>query len=281
MTHPAHSSCRRPSLSSILLRGLTYAAAAVTAGAFLALTAYILIQGIPNLRPGLFALHYTSDDPSMLPAILNTVTMVLCCLLLSVPLGLGAAVYLVEYAGRGSRVVGLIRLTAETLAGIPSIVYGLFGFLLFNIALGLGNAMLGGVLTMSMMILPTILRTAEEALTAVPDAWREGSFGLGAGRLRTVFRVVLPAAMPGITSGILLAMGRIVGETAALVFTAGTATGVAGLMDSGRTLAVHLYALLNEGLFMEEAYATAVVLLALTVLMNGLSALLTRQRKER
>lgn len=275
------STKRRASISALLLRTIVYASAAITMLFFVALVGYILWKGIPNLRPGLFGLEYTSDNPSMLPAILNTLLMVVCCLLLSVPIGVGAAIYLVEYARRGSRVVKLIRLTAETLAGIPSILYGLFGFLLFNIALGMGKTMLGGMLTLSMMILPTILRTAEEALIAVPDAWREGSFGLGAGRLRTVFRVVLPAAMPGITAGILLGMGRIVGETAALMFTAGTATGVAGLLDSGRTLSIHLYALLSEGLFMEEAYATAVVLLVLTVLMNGLSSLLTKKPTER
>ena len=156
-------------------------------------------------------------------------------------------------------------------------MYGLFGFLLFNITLGLSYSMLGGILTLAIMVLPTILRTAQEALKAVPDSWREGSFGLGAGRLRTVFRVVLPAAMPGILSGILLSMGRIVGETAALIFTAGTVTGTAFLLSSGRTLSVHLYALLNEGLYMNQAYATAVVLLVLTAGMNGLSALLTKK----
>ncbi len=268
-------------LGSMILRALVCMSAALVIIIFVALVGYILVKGIPNLRPGLFALKYTSENPSMLPAIINTLLMVIFCLLLSVPIGVGAAIYLVEYARRGSRAVKLIRLTAETLAGIPSILYGLFGFLLFNIALGMGKTMLGGILTLSMMILPTLLRTAEEALISVPDAWREGSFGLGAGRLRTVFRVVLPAAMPGITSGILLGMGRVIGETAALIFTAGTATGVAGLLDSGRTLAIHLYALLNEGLFMEEAYATAVVLLALTILMNGLSSLLTKKRTVR
>lgn len=262
---------------SLLLRGLVILSAALTMAVLVALVGYILIKGVPHLTPSLFAWKYTSDNASMTPAILNTITMVVFCLLLAVPLGVGSAIYLEEYARRGSRLVGVIQLTAETLAGIPSIVYGLFGFLLFNITLGLSYSMLGGILTLAIMVLPTILRTAQEALKAVPDSWREGSFGLGAGRLRTVFRVVLPAAMPGILSGILLSMGRIVGETAALIFTAGTVTGTAFLLSSGRTLSVHLYALLNEGLYMNQAYATAVVLLVLTAGMNGLSALLTKK----
>ena len=183
-----------------------------------------------------------------------------------------------EYAKRGNKLVKVVRLTAETLSGIPSIVYGLFGYLMFVIALNMDKSMLAGALTLAIMVLPTILRTTEEALKAVPDSFREGSFGLGAGKLRTVFRIVLPSAVPGIFSGIILAIGRIVGETAALIFTAGTFSGVAGgVMESGRTLAVHMYCLLNEGLHRSEAYATAVVLLVMVIGINALSGAVAKR----
>ena len=258
--------------AALLQRTLVYASAVLVFGVLLALIVYILVMGVPNLKLSLFAWHYNSENLSMLPAILNTLTMIALTLLLAVPFGIGAAIYLVEYAGRGNRLVKLVRLTAETLSGIPSIVYGLFGYLMFVLACGMGNSMLAGALTLAIMVLPTILRTTEEALRAVPDSYREGSFGLGAGKLRTVMRIVLPAAVPGIFSGIVLAIGRVVGETAALIYTAGTVTGVAdGLLGSGRTLAIHLYCLLNEGLYMKEAYATAVILLVLVIGINALS----------
>ncbi|WP_367927229.1 phosphate ABC transporter permease PstA [Faecousia sp.] len=257
---------------SLVQRIAVTASAVITFAILAALLAYILIMGVPNLKPGLFAWHYTSDNCSMTPAIINTLLMVVLSLLLSVPFGIGAAIYLVEYAKRGNKLVKVVRLTAETLSGIPSIVYGLFGYLMFVIALNMDKSMLAGALTLAIMILPTILRTTEEALKAVPDSFREGSFGLGAGKLRTVFRIVLPSAVPGIFSGIILAIGRIVGETAALIFTAGTFSGVAGgVMESGRTLAVHMYCLLNEGLHRSEAYATAVVLLVMVIGINALS----------
>lgn len=261
----------------IIGRSMVLLSAALVFALLLALLAYILIRGIPHLRPGLFAWNYTTENLSLLPALVNTVQMVLLTLLIAVPCGVGGAVYLVEYAPRGSRLVKLIRTTAETLSGIPSIVYGLFGYLMFVLACRMGNSLLSGALTLAIMVLPTLLRTTEEALMAVPDSYREGSFGLGAGKLRTVFRIVLPAAMPGISSGIVLAIGRIVGETAALIYTAGTVTGHAqGLMDSGRTLAIHMYCLLNEGLYMDEAYATAVVLLVLVIGINALSNALAK-----
>jgi len=257
--------------SSAVLRVLVWAAAALTVVILVFLIAFILIKGIPNLNAGLFAREYTSENCSMLPAILNTVKITFFSLLLAVPLGVFSAIYLAEYAPRGSRLVKIVRLTTETLAGIPSIVYGLFGYLMFNISLGFGYSLIAGVLTLTIMVLPTIMRTTEEALLSVPDLYREGSFGLGAGRLRTVFRIVLPPAMPGITAGVILAIGRIVGETAALIFTSGTASGSAGLTTSGRTLAVHMYALWNEGLHMGAAYATGVVLLLLVVGINTLA----------
>lgn len=259
---------------SLVLFLLVCLSAVLTVGVLLVLVGYILIRGIPNLTPSLFALEYNSENVSMLPAIINTVTMTLLSLLFAVPIGVCSAIYLVEYAKRGNRLVAVIRVTAETLSGIPSIVYGLFGYLIFVIACGFSYSMLSGALTLSIMILPTIMRTTEEALKSVPDSYREGSFGLGAGRLRTVFKIVLPSAMPGILSGVILAIGRIVGETAALIYTSGTVAGIpSSLLASGRTLSVHMYALLSEGLYTEQAYATAVILLLMVLLINGLSRL--------
>ena len=263
---------------SLILRLLVTLAALITVAVLLFLVAYILIKGVPNLRPSLFALEYNSENASLFPALVNTIIMTLLSLLAAVPVGIFSAIYLVEYARRGNRLVGAVRVTAETLSGIPSIVYGLFGFLFFGVSLGWGYSMLGGALTMAVMILPLIMRTTEEALMSVPDSFREGSFGLGAGKLRTVFRIILPSAMPGILSGVILGVGRIVGETAALIFTSGTVTKIAvNPMTSGRTLAVHMYNLLNEGLGREAAYATAVVLLVLVVGINALSSFVARK----
>lgn len=255
-------------MQSVLLRAAVHAAAAATVLILGFLIGYILIRGVPNLKPALFSPHYTSENQSMLPAIVNTCTMTAMALLLAVPEGVGAAVYLVEYAKKGSRLVRLVRLAAETLSGIPSIVYGLFGMLLFGNRLHLGYSLISGSLTLAIMILPLILRTTEEALLSVPDTYREGSFGLGAGKLRTVMSIVLPAAAPGIFSGVILAIGRIVGETAALMYTSGTVAKIAGLNDSGITLALHMYKQASEGLYTEEAYATSVVLLLLVLLIN-------------
>ena len=254
---------------SLVLALLTHLAAAVTVLVLGFLMSYVLVRGVPNLRPEMFAPTYTSENQSMLPAIINTCTMTLFSLLVAVPFGVGSAIYLVEYAKKGSKIVSLVRVTTETLSGIPSIVYGLFGMLFFSGKLHFGYSMLSGALTLSIMILPLIMRTAEEALKSVPDAYREASFGLGAGKLRTVFKVVLPSAVPGILSGIILATGRIVGETAALIYTAGSVAKMATkLTDSTRTLAVHMYLLSKEGLHTDQGYATAVVLLVLVVLIN-------------
>lgn len=262
---------------SLLLYLLVIFAAVITVVTLLFLVGYILTSGVPYLKPSLFSMEYNSENVSMLPAIINTVEMVVIALVLSVPFGVGAAIYLVEYAKKGNKLVEIVRLTAETLTGIPSIIYGLFGMLFFNLALHWRYSIMSGAATLAIMVLPTIMRTTEEALFCVPDSFREGSFGLGAGKLRTIFKIVLPAAIPGILSGIILSIGRIVGETAALIYTAGTVTGVAGLMDSGRTLAIHMYVLSNEGLHKNEANATAVVLLLVVLLINGLSSLLARR----
>lgn len=272
----------RQQASALVQKSLVYLSALAVFGILAALLLYILVKGVPHLRPSLFSLNYTTENLSLLPALLNTLGMVLLTLSMAVPAGIGGAVYLAEYAPRGSPLVKLIRTTAQTLSGIPSIIYGLFGFLLFVLACGMGNSILAGALTLAIMVLPTILRTAEEALMAVPDSYREGSYGLGAGKLRTVFHIVLPAAMSGISSGVVLATGRIVGETAALIYTAGTVTGrTESLMDSGRTLSIHLYCLLNEGLYMDEAYATAVVLLLLVVGINTLASALAKRLSKR
>ena len=269
---------KRRRLQSRVLRLCVYAAGACTLGVLLMLVVYILVKGLPHLTPELFSLHYNSENVSLFPALVNTVTMTLLSLLIAAPLGVFSAVYLVEYAKRGNKFVSVVRITAETLSGIPSIVYGLFGMLFFVTALHWGLSLLSGAVTLAIMILPLVMRTTEEALLAVPDAYREASFGLGAGRLRTVFRVVLPAATPGILAGVILAIGRIVGETAALIYTAGTVAKIPeSLFASGRTLAIHMYALSSEGLHIDESYATAVVLLALVVLINAASTSLGRR----
>ncbi len=263
---------------SPFLRSIAWAAAGITAFVFFSLVGYILIRGIPNLRPELFAWEYTSENLSMTPAIVNTVLMTVLALLVSAPLGIFSAIYLVEYAKRGSRLVKAVRLTSETLSGIPSIVYGLFGYLFFLVRLKWDYSLLAGAMTLAIMILPLIMRTTEEAMIAVPDGFREGSFALGAGRLRTIFRIVLPSAVPGILAGIILAVGRIVGETAALIYTAGTVAKLpTSLFSSVRTLSVHMYVLSSEGLHVDQAYATAAVLLIVVVGINALSAYLARR----
>lgn len=263
---------------SLILWLLVVIAAVATLGVLFYLIGYILIHGIPYLTPDLFAWKYDSDNVSMMPAIINTILMTLISLVIAVPFGIGSAIYLVEYAKRGNKLVGVIRVTAETLTGIPSIIYGLFGMLFFVTYLKWGYSMIAGACTLAIMVLPVIMRTTEEALIAVPDSYREGSFGLGAGRLRTVFKIVLPAAVPGIMSGIILSIGRIVGETAALIYTSGTIADIAlNPMNSGRTLAVHMYSLSREGLHTDQANATAVILLIIVFLINGISGLVSRK----
>lgn len=258
---------------SLILKILIFAAAAFTIIMLGYLVVYILAKGIPHLSPELFALKYTTDNVSMLPSIINTVIMIAVALLIAVPVGVFSAIYLTEYAKKGNKLVQVIRMTTETLTGIPSIVYGLFGLLFFVTALHMQYSLLAGILTVAIMVLPTVLRTSEEALIAVPVSYREGSFGLGAGKLRTIFKIVLPSAVPGILSGVILATGRIAGETAALIYTAGTVAELPkNLLSSGRTLAVHMYVLSQEGLHTEQAFATAVILLVMVLLINVLSS---------
>ncbi len=281
MTKPRLAVCKkRP--GSLLLFLLTAVSAALVCLTLLAIVAYIVVKGLPSLRPSVFAWKYDSENVSMFPAIVNTLLVCLLSLGAAVPVGVAAAVYLVEYAKRGSRLVSLIRMTAETLSGIPSVVYGLFGFLVFFVAFGWGYSLLGGALTLAVMILPLVMRTTEEALLSVPDAYREGSLGLGAGKLYTICKVVLPSAMPGILSGVILSVGRIVGETAALLYTAGTVAAIPShWLDAGRTLSVHMYSLLSEGLYIRQSYATAFVLLLLVAAINALSGTVAKKISKR
>ena len=255
---------------SLIVMLLVMLSAILTFAVLIFLIVYVVVHGVPYLKPSIFSLHYTSENASLMPALINTVIMTFLSLLIAVPFGIFSAIFLVEYAKRGNKFVEVIRLTTETLQGIPSIVYGLFGMLFFVTTCGWGFSILAGAFTLAIMVLPLIMRSTEEALKAVPDSYREGSFGLGAGKLRTVFRIVLPSAVPGILAGVILAIGRIVGETAALIYTAGTVAKVpSSVFGSGRTLAVHMYNLSSEGLYMNQAYATAVVLLVLVVIFGG------------
>ena len=256
---------------------LTLLGAVLTFALLFFLIGYILVKGVPYLSTDLFSLTYNSENLSLLPSLINTFILTVVSLVIAAPLGIFAAIYLVEYAKKGSKLVNVIRITAETLSGIPSIVYGLFGMLFFVTALHWGLSLLSGAFTLVIMILPLIMRTAEEALKSVPDSYREASFGLGAGKLRTIFTIVLPSAVPGILAGIILAIGRIIGETAALLYTSGTVAQVPNLMGSGRTLALHMYVLSSEGLHMNQASATAVVILLFVLIINGLSGMVAKR----
>jgi phosphate transport system permease protein len=266
---------------SLVLSLLVMLSTILTIGILLFLIGYIMIKGIPNIKPELFQWEYNTLNVSLMPALINTVIMTLISLLIAAPIGVFSAIYLVEYAKKGNKLVSIIRITAETLSGIPSIVYGLFGLLFFVTALGWGMSLLAGAFTLSIMILPLIMRTTEEALKAVPNSYREGSYGLGAGKLRTVFKIVLPSAMPGILAGVILGIGRIVGESAALIYTAGTVAeipkGSDFLFDSTRTLSVHMYALTSEGLYVDQSYATAVILFRIVVLINCLAGFISKK----
>lgn len=265
-------------LGSITFYILIRLAALITFVVLGFLVTYIVAKGIGHLNLDIFAWKYTSENLSMTPAIVTTFIIVVLALLIASPIGIFAGFYLVEYAKRGSKVVDIIRLSAETLSAIPSIVYGLFGMIFFGSFMKISYSILSGVLTVTIMILPLIIRSTEEALISVNDSLRNGSFALGAGKLRTIFKVVLPTAMPGILSGIILSIGRIVGETAALIYTLGTDSKMpASLLSSGRTLALHMYVLSNEGLYINQAYATGVILLVLVIVINQLSVMFSKK----
>ncbi|SFR71052.1 phosphate ABC transporter membrane protein 2, PhoT family [Streptococcus equinus] len=263
---------------SMILFCMVYLAAFLSFLVITFIVIYILVKGVPHLSKGLFALTYTTENVSLLPALINTLLIAVLTLLIAVPIGIGASIYLTEYARRDNPLVSIIRIATETLSGIPSIIYGLFGALFFVKYAHFGLSLLSGGITLSIMILPLIMRTTEEALLSVPDGYREGAFALGAGKLRTIFRIVLPSAIPGIFSGVILAIGRIIGESAALIFTAGTVAEVArSVFSSSRALAVHMYAISGEGLYLNQTYATAVVLLVLVIGINVLSGFVARR----
>lgn len=272
-------------MTARLLRAAVYVGAAVSTAVLLMIVGFVVVNGVPSFKPSLFEWEYDSTNVSLMPALVDTVLMAALALLISVPMGIASAIYLVEYAKPSSRFIRVVRLTTETLQGIPSIVYGLFGLLFFSTLLGWGLSLLSGACTLAIMVLPIVMRTTEEALRAVPESYKQGGLALGAGNVRVIFRCVLPSALPGIFGGVLLAFGRCVGEVAALLFTAGTVAqipdfsgqGVFALFDSCRTLAVHMYVLASEGLHISEAYATAVVLLVLVVLLNGGANLVERK----
>ncbi len=268
---------------------LVYLCAGITTAIVVGIIAYILVMGVPQIIaeigkliegvPSLFDWSYNSDNVSLVFSIFNTLSMVAMSLAISCVFGILTAVYLVEYAKSGNKIVELIRITTETLSGIPSIIYGLFGSIFFVTFLGLGFSLVSGILTISIMILPLIIRSTEEALKSVPESYREASFCLGASRLRTVFCVVLPAATNGIVAGIILAVGRVVGETAALIYTSGTTTEAATNIfeTGGRTLSVHMYMLSGEGYHIDQTYATAAVLLIIIVGINSISTLVAKR----
>ena len=263
---------------SLIVFLLTWLAALLTMGVLVFLIGYILIKGVPFLTPDLFKLEYNSDNVSMLPALINTLLMTVLALLIAGPLGIFAAIYMVEYAKKGNKFVSIIRVTTETLSGIPSIIYGLFGMLFFVTALKWQYSILAGAATVAIMVLPTIMRTTEEALLAVPDSFREASLALGAGKIRTIFKIVLPSAMPGILSGVILAIGRMVGETAALLYTSGAVASVAkGVMSPGRTLAIHMYTISSEAFHTNQTFATAVVLLVIVFILNALASFVAKK----
>lgn len=235
---------------------------------FLIIFIFIFIRGFHYITPSLFAWEYNSENISMMPAIINTLFLIICALFFSIPIAIFGAVFLNEYQHKNNYFISSITLATETLAGIPSIVYGLFGYLAFVLYFQLGLSFLSGTLTLGIMILPLILKTSQESLKSVPKSLREASFALGAGKLRTIFSVVLPAASHGILAGIILGIGKIVGESAALLYTAGNIAKIAGLFDSGRTLSVHMYEISREGLHINEAYSTAMILILIVLIIN-------------
>lgn len=269
---------RKKDKLSLFLFCLVYLMALLSFLAIIFIVAYILIMGLPHIQTDLFAWTYDSENVSLMPALINTIYMIVLTLLIAVPVGIGGSIYLTEYARRDNPMVKLIRIAAQTLSGIPSIIYGLFGSLFLVKYLHLGLSLMSGAATLAIMILPVIIQTTEEALLSVPDSYREGAFALGAGKLRTIFKIVLPSAMSGIFAGVVLAIGRIIGESAALIFTAGTVAEAAkSIFSSTRTLAVHMYTISGEGLYVNQTYATAVILLLLVLVVNFISGLIAKR----
>jgi phosphate transport system permease protein len=265
----------------LAMRILMGAAAVITAALVLFLIAYVLVKGLPNVSWTLLstAPSYLSDRIGILPDLLNTLYIVIATLLIVLPLGVGAAIYLTEYA-TNRRVIGVIEYAAETLSGIPSIIYGLVGMLFFCQFLNMKTSLLAGALTLVIMNLPTIMRTTQESLKTVPQSYREGAFGLGAGKWRVIRTVVLPGCVDGVITGCILSVGRILGESAALLFTAGFAHALNGFFDglssAGATLTVALYVYAKEQGQFDVAFAIAAILMLLTLLINGAAMLVER-----
>lgn len=250
---------------------IVYTLTLITNLIFLGIIVYILIMGIPNLSPKLFERTYSTENQSLVSSVITTLFTIVLSFILTLPVGIFTAIYVAQYA-KSKRFVTIIRFATETLAAIPSIVYGLFGMLLFVSSLKMGYSLLSGVFTISIMILPTIIRTSENAINSVNTLQRDASLALGATKSSTIFKVILPEALPGILSGVFLSTGRIIGESAALIYTMGTVAQIPkNLLASSRTLAVHMYQLSTEGLYVKESYATAVVLLVFVILVNLIS----------
>ena len=265
---------------SLLYPILKYASLVMTGIAVTALVAvlvYVFADGAGKVSFHFLFGRSTPLDPTLLPALTGTVWLVLIACGIALPLGIGCAVFLVEYAGREGRLVSMIRVAVETLAGIPSIVYGLFGYLAFVVTLGWGYSLLAGGITLSMMILPVVVRSAEESLLAVPAAYREGAYEMGAGKARTVFRIVLPSAMPGIVTAVILAAGRVISESAVLILTIGMSVEKmpADLLCPGTSLALDIYYFAGNG-FPDKAAATSVVLLVFVLALDLLAGAVGR-----
>lgn len=264
------------------LKGACIAATVITFAALGYLIIFVLVMGIPHITLSFLFGESGSGKISLAPAFVSTGALILISLAIALPLGICAAVYLVEYSRSDSKIVKVIRLFTDTLSGIPSIVFGLFGVIVFNDAFGLGYSLLSGGLTLSVMILPTVIRSVEESLLSVPLMLREASFALGAGKLHTIFKVVLPCAVRGILTAVILSIGRIVSESAALILTAGSVSNMPrSIMSPGSSFAVMMYMFVTEGLYMNEAYATAVVLMFLVIIINILVALTGVKKKEK
>lgn len=255
-------------LKDNILKTLIIAATVITVSILVWILAYVVMNGIGEINLEFLTTAPDGEEGGILPMIITTFYMVFLSLLIATPIGILSAIYLVEYAKPG-KTLRLIRFATESLAGIPSIVFGLFGMIFFVVFLDFGWSILSGSITLSMMVLPTIIRTTEESLKSVPNAYREGSLGLGATKLRTIWNAVLPSAIPGILASVILSVGRVVGETAAVYLTAGMAPYIPkSVFESGRTLSVHLYMLSKEGISFEKAFATATILIIIIMIIN-------------
>ncbi len=277
---------KKKSISDMLLKFLIYLSTTITISIFLSIIIYILYNGIPYLSLKFISTAYSEIDSSLkgiLPMLINTMYIVIITLLFAVPIGIASAIYLTQYAKQG-KLVKSIRFTTEILSGIPSVIFGLFGYTIFCVILGLGTSILSGCLTMMLCVLPTIIRTSEEALLSVPKSYKEGAIALGAGKLRVVLEIIVPSAISGIITSIILAIGRIVGESAALLYTSGMAYNMpkgmfSHIFSSGRTLTLHLYQTAKQANTPDsfsQAFATATILLILVFILNVIASTISK-----